>query len=371
MQDDFRRLLETPVFQAAPDEELFMRAFRRCVSTAMQMFPEYARFINRNAGDVEISRLTTLENLQDIPPLFAGVLKAHNFELPTEMEVAVRLTSSGSSGLRTEIPLDSDNLKLRVAAMSLAYEAIGIATGPTSALAFLMDPSTTQVAGSVVIDAVLKANSNVDSVRYLAEMTPQGPSFLQQEAIDAVQQAAERGSVLAVGYPALIAHAIQGFRLSGIEQLQLPEGSLVLTGGGWKSFLPGVQLDQSEFRELASNFFGLPSESVRDMYGMGECPAVFVQCESGSYHIPSFSLAEAIDPESSLPVPAGESGLLQLTVPLTTSYPLARILTTDKVRIEAGCDCGREAPFLVPMGRASVARFETCAMKIGRAVDNG
>lgn len=67
-------------------------------------------------------------------------------------------------------------------------------------------------------------------------------------------------------------------------------------------------------------------------------------------------------------MPAGNEGLLQLTVPLTTSYPLLRILTTDRVALGRGCSCGRTTAFLVPRGRVTAARYETCAMKIGRAV---
>ena len=105
-----------------------------------------------------------------------------------------------------------------------------------------------------------------------------------------------------------------------------------------------------------------------DMFGLSECPAVFVQCEKGKYHVPGWCWAQAADPESGREIPLGQEGLLRLTVPLTTSYPLLRILTTDRVVMQRGCSCGRAARFLQPRGRVSAARFETCAMKIGKAV---
>jgi hypothetical protein len=61
-------------------------------------------------------------------------------------------------------------------------------------------------------------------------------------------------------------------------------------------------------------------------------------------------------------VPAGEVGLLELTVPLTTSYPLLKVLTTNKASLRTGCSCGRPGSYLTPHGRAAVARYETCAM---------
>jgi hypothetical protein len=95
---------------------------------------------------------------------------------------------------------------------------------------------------------------------------------------------------------------------------------------------------------------------------------VFVQCEQGRYHVPAFARARAIDPETGRDVPAGEVGLLELTVPLTTSYPLLKILTTDKATLQTDCPCGRAGSFLTPRGRATAARYETCAMQIGKSV---
>jgi hypothetical protein len=237
-----------------------------------------------------------------------------------------------------------------------------------SALAFLMDPATTQMAGSLVIDAVLRAVPGVRGVRYLAKLGPTGPQFAGNEAAEHLAKAAAAGPVVLVGYPALIAAAVQGLTQAGQSSLPLPAGSRILTGGGWKSFLPGVTLDQNEFRRLASGFFRVPPESIRDMYGLSECPAVFVQCERSRYHVPAWCWAQAIDPENGREVAPGDEGLLQLTTPLTTSYPLLRVLTTDKAIVGVGCDCGRPAPYVLPRGRVTAARFETCAMKIGRSV---
>ena len=162
--------------------------------------------------------------------------------------------------------------------------------------------------------------------------------------------------------------AMHGLASAGVRSLPLPAGSKILTGGGWKSFLPGVTLERDDFQKRMADFFALPSDAIRDMFGLSECPAVFVQCSHARYHVPAFAWAPAIDPETGAEVPAGDVGLLQLTVPLTTSYPLLKIMTTDKVSMNTGCACGVAAPYLTPRGRTTAARFETCAMKMGQAV---
>jgi len=361
-------LLEQPVFADPRPEGVFIEAVDACLELLLARFPRYAEFVGDRTGGASLRPVDSMDRLAALPPLFLPVLKGVRFDLPDGMATAVELTSSGTTGVPSVVPLDEPSMRRRVQAMAAGYRGMGVAAAEMEALAFLLDPATMQMAGSVVIDAVLRSMPQIRTIRYLARQTGSGPDFSLPEAIEALSAAAARGPVLLVGYPALIAAAVQGLRETGTQRLPLPEGSFVLTGGGWKSFLPGLQLDRDEFRGLVGEFFRVPPSAIRDMFGLSECPAVFVQCAEGRYHVPVFVLAQAIDPETGEEVERGETGLLQLTTPLTTSYPLIKILTTDKVLIDRGCPCGLAAPFLVPQGRASVARFETCAMQIGKAV---
>jgi hypothetical protein len=361
-------LLDCPPFATPGPGPGFVEAVNACLDILCRRFPRYAEFIRQRTGEPVPLPIRSLEQVDALPALFLPVLKRFQFPLPLDLEVTVRLTSSGTTGAPSVTPLDEADMGRRIAAMAAAYRGAGILAGRMEGLAFLMDPATTQMAGSVVIDAVLRSASEIASVKYLARLGPAGPAFDLPGAVAAIHEAAERGPVLLVGYPALMAAAIQGLARGGTEALPLPAGSLVLTGGGWKSFLPGVALDQGEFQRQTEQFFQVPSTAIRDMFGLSECPTVFVQCAAGNYHIPNFTWAQAVDPESGGEGPAGQTGLLQLTVPLTTSYPLLKILTTDKVSIGRECRCGLPASYLVPRGRVTAARFETCAMKIGRAV---
>jgi hypothetical protein len=365
--DPIDRLLQVPVFAATRPEGPFLDAVNHCLTVLRQRFPDYADFLRRRAGH-DGEPLTSPDEVHALPSLFLPVLKSYAFEIPADMPIVRRLTSSGTTGRPSVTPLDEPSWQRRVQAMLASYRGADIVRGACEELAFLIDPTQTEMAGSVVIDAVLRAAPEVRSIQYLAHRGPAGPQFDAAAAAGAIRAAAERGPVLLLGYPALVMAALKSLAAAGVTRLPLPDGSRVLTGGGWKTFLPGVPLHRAEFRERVSEFFGLPTEAVRDMFGLSECPAVFVQCERGGYHVPAFAWAQAVDPETGREVAAGEVGLLQLTVPLTTSYPLLKILTTDKVTLARGCGCGREAACLTPCGRTTAARFETCATQMGRAL---
>ena len=359
-------LLQAPAFTTSGPSDAFLAATDECLALLRSRFPAYAEFLKQRGFNY--SSVAKLEQLTSLPPIFLPVLKSYAFPIPEATVVAIRLTSSGTTGQPSVTPLDEIDWKRRTFAMFASYQALDLFAGELSALCFLMDPATTKMAGSLVIDAVLRHAKQIQSVSYLARMGMAGPEFAVPAAITALINAVQTGPVVFIGYPALIAGLINGLEKSGMVRFPLPPGSRILTGGGWKSFLPGVSLDQGDFRAKAASFFGIPPQTIRDMYGLSECPAVFVQCEQGHYHVPAWAWAQAIDPETNRDVPEGENGLLQLTVPLTVSYPLLKILTTDKVQIRGGCTCGRLAPFLQPCGRVTAARFETCAMKIGKAV---
>lgn len=362
------KLFEGSVVGRGEPDGVFFAAVRECLDTLAARFPQYADFLERRSPGILQREFGSIEDLNQLPAVFLPVLKQSQFDWSADLEVSITLTSSGTSGRPSRIPLDEENMQRRVAAMRSMYEAMGIVSGPTRAMAFLIDPRGTQMAGSLVIDAVLRSLAEVQSIRYLATMGEKGPAFDLAGVADALTQAREEGPVLSVGYPSLMIAAIEALKSAGLSSLPLPAGSLVLTGGGWKSFLPGVRIDQAEFRETAGEYFGLSDRAIRDMYGMAECPAVMVQCEKGGYHVPGLTYAQAIDPETNRDAPDGETGLLQLTTPLTTCYPLLKILTTDKVRIQRDCECGLAAPTIIPQGRATAARYETCAMKIGTAL---
>jgi hypothetical protein len=362
--DPIDRLLSELAFAPAPTAT-FVEAVRSCLVLLRHRFPRYDDFLRQRGVEREPQ---TLDEVDALPALFLSVLKGMRFDLPADLAVKVQLTSSGTTGHPSVVPQDEPSWRRRVAALLAAYRGVGVLEGTFQVLGFLLDPGTTRMAGSLVIDAALRGVEGVRSLRYLARQGTRGPDFDLRAAAAALASAARSGPVLLVGYPALIAATIHGLMRSDTPRLPLPAGSRVLTGGGWKSFLPGVTLDQDEFRQQVGDFFGLPPGAVRDMFGLSECPAVFVQCEQGHYHIPAFARARAVDPETGGDVPPGEIGLLELTVPLTTSYPLLKVLTTDKVVLQTGCPCGRPGSHLSPRGRASAARYETCAMQIGRSV---
>ena len=94
-----------------------------------------------------------------------------------------------------------------------------------------------------------------------------------------------------------------------------------------------------------------------DIYGLSEVmgPAVAIECpaKQGLHLAEHHFIPEVIDPESALPLPAGETGELVLTCVTKEALPLLRYRTGDLTRLtHAQCDCGRTtARMSKPLGR--------------------
>src|SRR5262245_27887348 len=232
MRDELDELLDQSAFAAATPGEPFLRAAATCLDVLCERFPRYAEFIAHRAGRDIRGPFASLDELDQLPALFLPVLKYYQSAPPPGVVIEKTLTSSGTTGRPSVTPLDEPSWRRRVRAMRATYQALGLLEGKMSALAFLMDPATTQMAGSLVIDAVLRSVPGVAGVRYLARLGPAGPQFAGPEATELLVRAAGEGPVVLVGYPALIAATVQGLIHAGQTSLPLQAGSRVLTGGG-------------------------------------------------------------------------------------------------------------------------------------------
>jgi Acyl-protein synthetase, LuxE len=138
--------------------------------------------------------------------------------------------------------------------------------------------------------------------------------------------------------------------LSGIEdQLALPPGSCVVTGGGWKGAGDG---DVFELLETAAASLALPHERCVDTYSTAELNTVLLSCAARRYHVPPVVEAVIVD-EQLRPVPGDGDGRMAVLEPMAMSYP-GRLMTSDVVRLRHdSCPCGLQGQTLL----AGIARM--------------
>ncbi|WP_043645260.1 phenylacetate--CoA ligase family protein [Fundidesulfovibrio putealis] len=108
-------------------------------------------------------------------------------------------------------------------------------------------------------------------------------------------------------------------------------------------FVAAERLSES-LRSEVEAMFGMV---IRQGYGTADVGAIAYECrELGGMHATSRGIVEICDPQSGLPVEAGEIGEVVFT-PFCKDYPLIRLATGDLSAFSLDvCPCGRTAPKL-------------------------
>ena len=137
--------------------------------------------------------------------------------------------------------------------------------------------------------------------------------------------------------------------------------AILLHGGGWKQ-LENQSVDNIEFKKRIFKVSEI--SKIHNYYGMVEqTGSIFVECEHGFFHSPSFSDLIIRNHKTHSPEKNGVEGLIQLLSVIPKSYPGHSILTEDLGTIhgEDDCKCGRMGKYFKVHGRIKSAEIRGCS----------
>jgi hypothetical protein len=137
--------------------------------------------------------------------------------------------------------------------------------------------------------------------------------------------------------------------------------ALLIHSGGWKKLVE-QSVDNARFKASLREASGLAR--VYNFYGMVEqVGSVFLECDHGVLHAPSFADVIARDVRSLEAAPFGQQGVLQVLSALPTSYPGHSLLTEDLGTVlgEDDCACGRKGKYFLVRGRVARAELRGCS----------
>lgn len=342
-------------------DDLFTRAIRENCRFQYDHCSEYRRILDNM--DFHPSDLTDYDDIAKLPFLPTLVFKRyHLFSVP-KRKMIVRATSSGTSGTVSEIGFSLGDLfcglqmVLKVSRLRRLISPV-----PCHYIVFGYRPHRSNRTGvtKTAFGATLfaPALSRTYALKY-----SDGKYTADLEGVlrSIIKHSRSRFPMRFMGFPSYTYFLMKMMDERGIH-VQLPKGSKIMLGGGWKQFYT-EEVDKPAFYALAKKVFGVDDRNIIEFFGAVEHPILYCDCEKHHFHVPVYSRVIIRDVDTLEPVANGTPGLVNLITPMVRSTPILSVMTDDLGILHEGhtCGCGLTSPYLEIIGRVGLHDIKTCA----------
>lgn len=298
------------------------------------------------------------QQLSEVPYIAARLFKMLRLSCVAQDKVFKTLTSSGTtSQVVSQIVLDRETAALQ---SKVLVNLLSSFTGKTRRPMLIIDHDglTANREGFSARGAGVQGLSFLGRDHTYALNSDMTPNW---QAIDDFFGKYSHEPVLIFGFTFMVwQFFIQPLLAQGRSEVF--EKALLFHSGGWKK-LQDQAVSNDIFKQTVRQVLG-EQTAVHNFYGMVEqIGSVFVECEQGHLHAPSYADIIIRDQETLEPVDVGESGLIQVLSFIPKSYPGHSILTEDLGRWlgEDDCACGRNGKYFEVLGRLPKTEVRGCS----------
>ncbi len=357
--------LQDPYATTAASDKLFVEAMKEITAWHMTHSVMYSALASMQ--EFKVDQVNTVDDLIKIPHLWAHYFKTHEVLSVDREKIFLHLTSSGTTGQKSQIFFDEWSIKSAQRMIDFIFEKNGWHTDdqPCNYLLFTYETEPSSKLGTAYTDNYLCKYAPANEVFYALKLTGNGGhEFDAFGTIAALQRFAEQGLPVRIfGFPAFFYFTLDRMQKLGVPSLKLHPQSMTMFGGGWKGYAE-KQINKNELYGLASQLLGIPDDRFSDGYGSVEHCIPYIECSHHQFHIPVWSRAFIRDVQTLAPLPYGEKGFLHFISPYITSVPAHSVIMGDMASLHEGksCGCGRQTPYFVMHGRAGTSKNKSCAL---------
>lgn len=346
-------------------DKLFVKGMQEIVAWHASKNDFYSRVLQMRAFDA--ASLKTADDCANVPYVLANFFKLHE-ELSVEKEkITVHLTSSGTTGQKSQIFFDDWTLRSAQRMIDFIFEHNGWCTPDTKTnyLLYSYETEADSKLGTSYTDNFLCKYAPVNRVFTALRRTGSGShEFDVFGCIDKLREFEKEGLPVRIfGFPAFLHFTLERMRALKIDPLRLHPESLIFLGGGWKGNADKA-IDKRDLYASVTELLGIPDKQVRDGFGSVEHCIPYIECSSHEFHVPVWSKVFIRDLKTMAPLQYGEKGFLHFVSPYITSVPAASVLMGDLASLHKGsdCPCDLDTPYFIVHGRAGLSRNKSCAV---------
>ena len=362
---DVQRLCEvrTPYETSEALDRLFVSALRENVAWHVRYNDFYAALLRQEGCDV--SALSAIGDIASLPPIHANFFKRHETLSIPRQKVAEHLTSSGTSGQKTQMFFDDWSIRSARRMVRFIYEYYGFVRPETKVNYLLMayEPEAGSKVGTTNTNLFLTSFAPANEIFFALRLSGGGHEFDRFGTVATLVRYAEAGLPVRIsGFPSFMYLTLLRMEEENLR-LRLHPDSLVLFGGGWKGYADR-QIPKAELYAMIHDHLGIDPARIRDAYGSVEHSIPYIECPRHHLHIPVWSRLVVRDVKTLEPLGYGEEGFLHFVTPYITSVPAHSVMMGDMgvLHPASACGCGAQTPFFEVIGRAGVSRNKSCAV---------
>ncbi|WP_331730477.1 acyl-protein synthase (plasmid) [Kitasatospora sp. NBC_00070] len=300
------------------------------------------------------------------PLIHANFFKQHEVLSIPRSDVELHLTSSGTTGQKSQMFFDHWSIRAAQRMVARIFEHNGWIT-PDQDVNYLLysyEPAPSLNLGTAFTDNYLCDFAPARRITYALRNAGGEHEFDPFGCIAALRRFEQDDApVRVLGFPAFLFFTLERMRAMGVPPLRLPEDSLVLLGGGWKGHAD-QSIGKEELYSRITEQLGIPGERIRDTFGSVEHCIPYIECDHHHLHAPVWSRVTIRSTSTLEPLPYGERGYLHLVSPYITSVPAQSVVMGDLASLQPGdaCGCRLGTPWFTVHGRAGVSRNRSCAV---------
>lgn len=346
-------------------QALFVQAMQQNIHWHRERSPFYRKLLESKGFKSE--QLRSVEDCAKVPFILANFFKNHEILSIPKEQVSLHLTSSGTTGQKSQIFFDSWSIQSAQRMVHYIFDTYGWNTPnvPTNYLLYTYETERNSKLGTAYTDNFLCQFAPVNEVFYALRLTGTGShEFDIFGCLEALQRYAKTGLPIRIfGFPAFLYFTLKRMKDLKLPLLKFPENSLLFLGGGWKGHADQA-IDKLAFYHEVHECLGIPDSQLRDGFGSVEHCIPYVECTRHQFHIPIWSRVFIRDVKTLKTLPLGEKGFLNFVSPYITSVPAQSVLMGDLASLHATqeCGCGTPSPFFKIHGRAGTSKNKSCAL---------
>lgn len=359
-----------PFRVTAAEDETFVKSMREIVDWHREHCAFYDRLLQtRGFGSEQIN---SIADCSSIPAIHANFFKTHEVLSISRDDVHTHLTSSGTTGQKSQMFFDAWSRQCGLKMVDAVFESYGFYTPdqPANYLLFSYElPPGSKLGTATTSHMLCKYAPTNREFCALRQTGDGGSDFDCFGCISALQSYAEEGlPVRIIGFPAFFNFTLDRMDALGMPALKLHPDSLVFLAGGWKGHADKI-IPKMELYDKAHRLLGISRENCRDAYGAVEHSVPYV--ESSEHHLrePVWSRVFIRDVRTLEPLGYEQPGFLHFVSPYITSTPAHSVMMGDLAILHEPDETGR--PWFEILGRAGTSKNRSCAVAASELMKKG